>query len=139
MRKSMFALGIGVAVAVASVAPMRVYAEGGPSVKPEKKETPKALTMAGKRAGEMHATGSVVKVDGANVDVKLPKATSTFMTDDNTKVMKGGKAVKMDEVTAGARVRVIYESVEGKMHAKEIHILPSKSHAGGHPKGAEKK
>lgn len=133
MKKSLLSLGIGVAVAVASVVPLRAHAEGAP---PAKKETPKALTMAGKKAGMMHATGSVTKVDGANVEVKLPKETSTFMTDANTKVMKGGKDVGMDEVKTGERVRVVYESMEGKMHAKEIHILPAKS--GGHRKGGEK-
>lgn len=137
MKKSLLSIGIGVTVAVVSFTPQRVHAE----VKPEKKETPKSLTMAAKKAGVMHATGAVVKVEGENVEVKLPKETSTFMTDTGTKVMKGGKAVGMDEVKAGERVRVIYESAEGKMHAKEIHILPpkAKGHSGEHHKGAEKK
>lgn len=141
MKKSLLSLGIGIAMAVVSFTPLRVHAEGAPSGKMEKKETPRALTMAGKKAGVMHATGSVVRVEGENVEVKLPKETSTFMTDTGTKVMKGGKAVGMDEVKAGERVRVIYESAEGKMHAKEIHILPAKAkgHAGEHHKGAEKK
>ncbi len=138
MKKLLLSLGVGVAVAVVSFTPLRVHAQGAPA---PKKETPRALTMAGKKAGVMHATGSVVNVGEGNVEVKLPKETSTFVTDTGTKVMKGGKAVGMDEVKAGERVRVIYESAEGKMHAKEIHILPAKAkgHAGDHHKGAEKK
>jgi len=137
MKRSLLSIGIGVAVAVVSLIPLRAHAQGAPA---PKKETPKALTMAGKKAGEMHATGTVVSVEGENLKVKLPKEESTFMT-AGAKVVKSGKEVGMDAVKAGERVRVIYESAEGKMHAKEIHILPAKAkgHAGEHHKGAEKK
>ena len=125
MKNLWSVLAIGVGVAVLSVAPLRAHAEEASAPKAEKKAAPKM----------MHVQGSVTKVNGANVEVKLTnKETSTFVTDGGTKVMKGNKAASMDDVKAGERVRVIYDS---QMSVKEIHILPPKAGA-AHHKSAEK-
>ena len=128
MKNLWSVLAIGVGVAVLSVAPLRVHAEEASAPKAEKKAASKM----------MHVQGSVTKVDGANVEVKLPnKETSAFVTDGGTRVMKGNKAASLDDLKAGERVRVLYENTDGKMTAREIHILPPKAGA-AHHKGAEK-
>ncbi len=129
MKKSWSVLAIGVGVAVLSVVPLRVHAEEASAPKAEKKAMAKS----------MHATGSVEEVDASKVlKIKLPnKETSAFVTDGSTKVMKGNKAASMEDVKAGERVRVLYENADGKMTAKEIHILPPKAGA-AHHKSAEK-
>lgn len=91
------------------------------------------------KARQLHGTGWVLKVEGAGIQVRLRnKGTVTLAVDPGTIVLRGRNAAKLEEVKAGQRVRVIYESRENGNVAREIHVLPAMATSKGHEKAKEK-
>jgi ribosomal protein L21E len=76
--------------------------------------------------------GTVVKVDGKNVIVKVRQQGAeakevTVATDENTKVFVGEKAAKLEDLKADMRVTVLPETGT----AKKILAMPARRAGGG--------
>ena len=57
----------------------------------------------------------------------------TFALDKDTKITKGGKAAKVEEVAADDSATVSYVEMDGKMHAKTVSVK-AKAAAAAKPK-----
>jgi hypothetical protein len=81
---------------------------------PGKAEMKKAKTATG--AVKTASADSLVLVAGKD------KKEWTFALDKDTKITKGGKAAKVEEVTADDNATVTYVEQDGKMHAKTVAV-----------------
>jgi hypothetical protein len=89
-----------------------------------KKQTTKTAAGTVKSA----SADSLVVVAGKD------KKEWTFAVDKDTKITKGGKPAKVEEVAADDTATVTYVEQDGKMHAKTVAVKAAKPTAAAKPK-----
>jgi hypothetical protein len=81
-----------------------------------KTEVKKLSTKSASGAVKTTAADSLVLVAGKD------KKEWTFALDKDTKITKGGKAAKVEQVTADDSATVTYIEQDGKMHARTVAV-----------------
>ena len=83
---------------------------------------------------EIHVMGTVAKIDGTTVTVKLADgSTKSVMVDSDTKFLRQSTAVKATDLRVGERVVIHAKSVDGMLHATEVKIGEAPKATGSQP------
>ena len=83
---------------------------------------------------EIHVVGTVAKIDGTTVTVKLADGSSkSVMVDSDTKFLRQSTAVKATDLKVGDRVVIHAKSVDGMLHASEVKIGEASKNTGSQP------
>jgi hypothetical protein len=120
--------------ALAQQTPAPSSAPAAPSSAPAAK-TPAPAKADTKKVATKTATGTVKSAAPDNLVVMAGKDKKewTFALDKDTKITKGGKAAKVEDVTADDSATVTYVEQDGKMHAKTVSVK-AKAAAAAKPK-----
>jgi len=79
------------------------------------------MTLA--HGDEIHVMGTVSKIDGAAVTVKVADgSTKSVVLDSETKFLKNKADAKREDLKVGDRVAIHAKEVNGTLHATEVKI-----------------
>jgi hypothetical protein len=104
------------ALAAPALAQMATPAPGAKAPAPGKAEMKKQVTKTAAGAVKSASADSLVLVAGKD------KKEWTFAVDKDTKITKGGKPAKVEEVAADDAATVTYVEQDGKMQAKTVAV-----------------
>jgi len=93
-----------------------------------KAEVKKVSTKSASGTVKSASADSLVLVAGKD------KKEWTFALDKDTKITKGGKAAKVEEVAADDSATVSYVEMDGKMHARTVSVKVKAAAAAPKPK-----
>jgi hypothetical protein len=109
-----FVLSLAAPVLAQQTPPAAPTAPAPAKTEPAKTEAKKVATKVANGTVKSSAADSLVLVAGKD------KKEWTFALDKDTKISKGGKSAKAEEVAADDSATVTYVEMDGKMHAKTV-------------------
>jgi hypothetical protein len=127
-----FLLSLAVPALAQQTPPASSTAPAAKAPAPAKTEPAKAEA---KKMAPTSATGTVksASADSLVLVAGKDKKEWTFALDKDTKITKGGKAAKVEDVAADDSATVRYVEQDGKMHAKTVSVK-AKAAAAAKPK-----
>src|SRR5262245_44475450 len=111
-----FVLSMAVPVLAQQTPPAPSTAPAPAKTEPAKTDAKKVATKTATGTVKSAAADSLVLVAGKD------KKEWTFAVDKDTKITKGGKAAKVEDVAADDNATVTYVEMDGKMHAKTVAV-----------------